>query len=413
MFRAILLAMLIAAPLSAGALMDQLHDGKKPNKVAQAWFNALPTWLTKLKDEGKNAESRFRDADGKLYMYCIDGADKSGIKARKYLVTGEAGKLASSETTVFKWEQWETPQIAAVYPVESNESAADIVAFACWLYEERKAPLVANRVLTVLHGRKGQEDLRQPIAEFICENERHKKGTELACFDMWDSEFRTFRTILVPAEEAAKFKQERERAAKLRHTELTNEYRKPETRTLTLAQLEYELKLWATTFGDTEAVKSTTEATSKLLSLIADDIVKVGVYVESGEKLEDASPLKAAEDFEKALALDPASRLVLSKAANARMQVVRPTLQGSKSRVVGNEGAVPAAMTLYERWLLLEPDNVKVMVSLGRLHHVKGEVDKARKHYLRVLELKLDAGATRDAAALKAAADKNPKNEDK
>jgi hypothetical protein len=423
MFRNVAIASLIAfaAPLCAGELMDQLFDGKKPEKVGREWFKGLPVWLNKLAREESHAWSWFRSPDDKLRRYRIDQADASELKTRELQETGKLDddgkpeRVPAGDVTIFKWTDWESTWLASTYPVETNPSEVDVVGFAAWLYEERKAAVVANRVLTTVYLNEKYKHLCDAIAEFICEQENLKPGTKLATFDVWDEEVRVFRTILIPANEAEEFREVRQEAARARLMELRKEHDNVETRTLTLARLQYELKQWVVTFGETAAAKdeSLLKLQSDLLEKIDGELKLIADYVKLGETFladKKPDPAKAAEKFEAALALDSYDLKLLSQAANARFQDAHPQLQETKSRIVGNENAVAAAMGLYERWHERESANVKVLLCIGQLHHLKGETDKAKKQYDRVILLDLDPPSTKNARTLRKAADANPQN---
>ena len=100
---------------------------------------------------------------------------------------------------------------------------------------------------------------------------------------------------------------------------------------------------------------------------------------------------------------------LLSRAANARFEDVHPEL--INNRVVGKGNAADAAMKLYERWLVLQPANAKVILSIGQLYHVKGDTTNAPKKYAEVINLKPEAATLKIANKFKEAAEKNPRNQ--
>lgn len=65
----------------------------------------------------------------------------------------------------------------------------------------------------------------------------------------------------------------------------------------------------------------------------------------------------------------------------------------------------------YDLRLLREPANVKVVLCIGQLHHLRGDTDKAKKRYDAVIALNTDPASTKRAGVLRKAADDNPRNE--
>ena len=312
MFRSILLAAALglAAPLSADALMDQLFDGKKPEKVARDWFKTVPGWLNKLSKESRHATSWFkRPADNVLAPYRIDEADALTISARELQETGELDngkpvRAPSADITKFTWADWESTWFASTYPVETNPNKKDVVAFAGWLYTEREASWSANSVLATVYLDDRYIFLREPIAQFIRARHKIKAGAPLATFEMWDKYARAFRKVLIEAGQAKEFTDGRQRDAQNRLTELSKDYKidgkVPADRKLTLAMLEFEVRQWSKTFGETQAAKDEKllKVQADLLKAIADDVNHVAIYEKAGQThLDDKNPAKAAAEF--------------------------------------------------------------------------------------------------------------------
>ena len=419
MTRAILLAAIVAtlAPLGAQSLMERFFEGKKPSKVAKDWFKGLDDWVNDLHDAARDPVTWFPDADGKLRRYRLEAASPTTLTARELLDTGgknnkdEPERIPAKETVVFSWRQWPKPVMASTYPTTSNESTADVIAFATWLYEE-KAPREANRVLTILYKKiEGEDpDLQEAICEFVREQEGIKGSPDLKLFELWDDQFKVFRTILIPSDQADKLRALREKAAKARFMELKSEYGDPatgtlEARTLTLEQLKFELERWAKDFADTGAVSEFADIHKKLIRDVGNDIKKAKVFQDLAAAGENVAPAKPADwspiadDWENALKLDPCSLLLLSKAANARYAQTAPEL--FKKKWVGEYHVAQQAIDLYILWLQRTPANVKVIFNLGVLHHVRAERTEAIKRYNEVIALDLDAQLTRKAREYK------------
>jgi hypothetical protein len=409
---AVLLLIALAVPLGAQSLMERYFEGKKPAKVGREWFKELGDWINNLHRDARDAESWFPDPDlaagGKLCRYRLEGADARGLTARKLLETGSVDakgnpvRVPARETTSFTWGQWEARFLVTTYPTAGNENAADLVGFAAWLYEERKDPLIANRVLTILYQRSEEVDagLQDAICQFIREQERLKKNAELKTFELWDDDFKVFRGILIPADKADHYREQRERVARERLMQLKSELDEPAKRTLTLDLLEFELARWPAEFADTAAAVNFAELAARLLTGAKDAKKKAAVHADlgaAGEKAAGQKPTdwkRIADDWQAALDLDPCSVYLLSKAANARFSQTGAERVSGPDRWVGDFHVAKVAIELYKRWLEREPANVKVILNLGILHHVRAEFDDARKQYRRAAELDLDAEVT-------------------
>jgi tetratricopeptide (TPR) repeat protein len=168
-------------------------------------------------------------------------------------------------------------------------------------------------------------------------------------------------------------------------------------------------------FETTDFAKAKLKRCDAQLGKLQGDLDKAATHTLVGQSFLDddkkPDPSKALTAFKEARLLDPANLNLLSRTANASFTLTRPTMQSSKSRVVGNEKAAAEALELYALWLERTPGNVKVMLCLGKLHHLKGETDKARKFYDQVIALNLDVAVTKEARTLRKAADDNPRNE--
>lgn len=410
---ALLLLIGLAVPLGAQSLLDRFHDGKKPSRVAKDWFRGLDDWVNDLHEQARNAESWFPDPDpaarGRLCRYRLEGADTRSLTVRKLLDTGSVDtngkpvRVAAKETSLFTWDQWESRFLVTTYPTSTNQDAADLVGFATWLYEARKAPVEANRVLTILYQRNEGTDaeLQEAVCQFIREQERLKKDSELKPFELWDDDFKVFRTVLIPADKADEFKAQRERAARGRIMQLKAEFDEPANRTLTLDELGFALSRWPTEFADTVAAANCAELVSSLLARVQEAKKKAAVHADLAAAAEKAAGQKPAEwkqvadDWQAALALDPRSLFLLSKVSNARYVQTGAERVAGPDRWVGDYHVAKAAIELYEAWREREPANVKVILNLGILHHVRAEFDEAKKYYRLAAALDLDPEVTR------------------
>jgi hypothetical protein len=391
MLKTISLALIVAA--AAPLCANSLFEGKKAEKAGKDWFKTLPDWVNNLGADGRHPRSWFTGADGKPHRYRIESADARGLKTRELLDTGkrdekdEPVRVPAEEVVSFEWKQWESRYLATTYPVETNEDDRDVAAFAAWLYCEREADLIANRVLTVLYLRN--EDLREPVCEFIREAEGLKKATPLATFEMWDVDFKVFRTILIPAEKAESYRDDREKAAKDRLVELRSEFEDAVKRTLTLEQLEYELKRWPKDFADTKAATEFAAMHKKALDGVTAARKQVEVHVDAADRSKPDGWKLVAETYEKALALDTRSPKLLSQVANAWLEYGRPEFSAKENKwICTHEAGIRSARDRYLQWLEREAANVDVMEALVKCHDILGDTTAADRLRASIKNLK-------------------------
>lgn len=378
---ALLLVVAIAAPLSADGLVETVFL----RKVADDWYRHFQTWVREECTAGRCPETHFDDDEGVARPYRILEVKNDLLVAAELLEMRDGKgdvKRAPADTRVqFKWEQWLPRYMAVTYPVRSNQDNPDVIAFACWLYLNAPDPMLGNRVLTVVYER--EESLREDIAEFVCEHHGWALKDKLAVGEDWDGEFMTWRRVLLPKKEAEQREKQRKVEAKEGLNGPLAQYAAPDKRTMTLDEIAFALRQWLAKFGDSDA-KQKTEA-EKTLQRIADDLKKIATYVELAANTPDTQPETQAKLIEDALKLDPCSAELLARAADAWRRHANPEVVGAEFKCT-QEHSARRALELYQRWLLREPDNFKVLINIGVCHHVIGERDAARKAYKRVIE---------------------------
>ncbi|MCB9933853.1 MAG: hypothetical protein H6841_10580 [Planctomycetes bacterium] len=376
----LLLAFAIASPLAAGGLVEKVFL----RKVADDWHAHFRTWVNDECKAGRCPETYFPDGAGARPYRIMEVKNDALVAAELRETNDGKGNLTRTpavERVQFKWEQWLPRYMAVTYPVRSNEDNPDVIAFACWLYLNAPDPMLGNRVLTVVYER--EESLREDIAEFVCERHGWALKDKLAVGEEWDAEFMSWRRVLLPKKEAEQREKQRKAEAKEGLSVPLAQYAAPDKRTMTLDEIAYALRQWLAKFGDSDA-KQKAEA-DKALQRIADDLENVATFVELAANTPDTQPEKQAKFHEDALKLDPCSADLLARAADAWRRHANPEVVGAEFKCT-QEHSARRALELYQRWLLREPGNFKVLINIGVCHHVIGERDAARKAYKRVIE---------------------------
>lgn len=402
MARILLIVFACATPLCASGLAGLFYPDKREAKIAREWYTHFQDWADAQSGDG--LWTWFSDDDGAPARFLIDRVDARAIHARQLFETGqtdaegEPERVPALEATRFKWKDWRPEFMLSTYPVTTNDDDKDLVGCAIWLYESGRA-MLANRVLTVLHGRN--ESLREAIEDYIRERQKLKKA-ELTPYRLWDDDFRVYRDVLISGDLAEKLEKARTDDAKKRFHELKRQYHDVERRGFTLAGLVYQLKKWREDFAGLEIADKHSEELKKLIASAERDIAKVGVHVDVAATYlieDEVDWRKVAETYEAALKLDPYDLSLISKAADAWFKHANPHIWAAKKRVVSDrEGDLPSAIALYEKRLARQPANVKVMYNLALCHQARGNRDAAHELYNRIIRRDSDAALTRQAA---------------
>lgn len=372
---ALLLLVTLCAPLFAGGRMEGVFE----KKIADDWYRHFQSWVEDQCNAGQYPETFFADSAGVTHPYRVRAVKETRLVCIELL--GELREPATTSTT-FQWEDWKPRFVAGTYPVKTNEDSQDVIAFAAWLYLNSEDPFLANRVLTVVYER--DEAMREAIAEYVIRRHGLSEKDKLAVGEIWDSEFQKWRRVLLKKSDADERESKREADAKQTVNALLTEYADPETRTKTLAQLEFELKEWQIKYEETDAFKRSNPKVLKTLESIKLDHKKIDTLVQLAAG-EVESNLQA-EGYEKALALDPQSGLLLSKAANSWMEHGNPEFL-KNAWVCTHESSIRKAKALYYRWLERDPDNKPIMDQLVICHEVFRETNDADKMRRRIKEL--------------------------
>lgn len=378
MTRTILPALLfaLAAPLCAGGLVQKVFE----QKIADDWYAHFQRWAVANLDGDKFIDTHFVVED-KSVPHRINSIEDGRLFARQLRVEGDL-RSEVGEPVRFEWKQWLPKYISGAYPVATNEDDQDVVAFAIWLYLNAEDALLGNRILTVLYERT--ETLREDICDYVRDRHGYRSKDRLEVTEYWDTDFAKWRRVLLSDKDANAREKVREKAEGA-ITELLAEYFNREKRTLTLDQIEYAIKQWLEKFDESRTHRKEESRITKALQGVAKDREKIKVHLDlaTPREAEDVEWDKTAEDYEKALELDPCSPLLLSKAANAWMTHGKPLFRKNDWECT-HEGSIRKAKDLYYRWLDREPTSRKVMEQLVTCHHILGEDRKAQEMQKRI-----------------------------
>lgn len=425
MFAAVI-AVGFAGALHADASEDLLkvtHEGEKESKVADNWWDSLPTWASSLTskntfpqthlpfefrgdklDKMREGVNKFeiRDANKRqfqVFLMIRNGVDGRGLP--RYSVSQKSGWVS--------WKSWPATYIVETYPVESNQDDNSVVGFGAWLYDEKEEHL-ANRVLTVVHQRN--KKLAPLIESYICEKQDWQLPPEgLKVWNIWDKEYQTERHILVTPEVYQEKLKEREEAAQEAFESILDargDYKgRPPRRnppTKQLVWIEWEIKQFKRNYGASDFAKkdSTTATLQDILDSIKDDLAVLKDNLQKVDDIvknpNDPNQLeKKAEFLEELLKFDPMDINLRSKVGNAWYEWGNPHPSGNGcDRYKGMKKAVPH----YEAILEAYPNSVPFLMAIGRCWQAMENSDDARPYYEKVIDLEGDEGHGRVAAAL-------------
>ena len=236
-------------------------------------------------------------------------------------------------------------------------------------------------MLTVVYER--DEELQEAVAQYVRSKHELDEKEKLAVGEQWDSQFQKWRRVLLGRKDAKKladaWKGEGETGAK----ELIAEYNNPESRSHTLAEIDFLLRQWQLKFDDTKYFEKQNPDIDKTRKAIKEDERKIDAFNTLAAAAKDLK--ERAEQYENALKLDPCSALLLSKAANTWKEHANPEVVNGRFKCT-QEHSARRAIELYERWLKCDADNFRVLLNLGVCHHVVGERGDAGDCYKRVVD---------------------------
>ncbi|MCC6464014.1 MAG: tetratricopeptide repeat protein [Planctomycetes bacterium] len=400
MARVCMLAVLLASSLPAAMpalLARHFPDAGSEATIARDWHAAMQQWLAGRCAAGEFPRTWFPGAAG-AEPHEIRAASERGLTTRKLLDTGALDaqgkpiRTPAPDNTTFGWDDWLPRYMLGTLPVEGEPRAAELVAFAAWLYS-RKDPDLANRVLTVLHKRSAEE--RPDLETYVRLRENLPDGEPLQVAALWDAEFRAMRDLLVTAKRLEKLTKAREKEAR---AELASVHAALKDGTLTLAEVLFRLAAWEQTFVSTEyAAQSARERADLRKAAETRRTRKDELAASAGAATDKAA---AAALWEEASGLDPADAAIASRAANLWKEAAGLQVRGG-SLACTHEGHLREhAVKLYERVAGLAPGDAAVQLALGQCLHALGESAKARAAYNTALKLGLKPDDERRAREL-------------
>lgn len=391
-------------------LFDKTHKGAKESKVAGDWWEKLPDWVSKLTTKNtfpqthllldgefrpSKEASKFeiRDANRQqfsAYYMAKDGYDGNGRPI--YKVAGQGRWLS--------WKQWPGKYLVETYPIESNDSDADLVAFGAWLLGEKENDL-GNRVLTVAHHRN--KDLAPLIEAYLIEKLGWAKDGPLEDWAEWDAEYQVERTIMVTAKDKAARVAAREKTAEKLFKEIVagrGDYKgkapRPRSPTKMLVLLEWEIKQFKAGYGNSDFLKNPKNV--DLLTAISDSITDdLGMLKDNVPKAKalakddkDVPGMKAkAEQMELLLKVDPCDLSLRGECANAWYLYGHPAEHGNGcDRADGIKKAIPH----YEVISAALPMNTSFLLALGRCWQALENSKEAKPYYERVVAIEGNKG---------------------
>ncbi|MCA8917029.1 MAG: hypothetical protein KDB90_16690 [Planctomycetes bacterium] len=382
---ALMLALLVGAPLFGGGLVEKVFS----KKIADDWYTHFQKYVDGQCTAGQFPETWFPDADGKPHLYRIMSVSDGKLIAAELTISvddnGNESRTPAKDTVTLEWKQWPPRYMVSTYPVATNPDSQDVIAFGIWLYLNADDLWLGNRVLTVVY--EANPDLRDDLAGFMREHHLWGPRDKLTVGEVWDGEFAKWRRVLMPKKEADQ--QEKDRAQDCKDVvRLLGEYKAPGTRTLTLAEIAFQLREWRTKHGKSDIGAKYAGDVTSTLEAIAKDLANIETFVELADGASKAAKPSwdaVAGDYEKALALDTQDARLLSLAADAWTKHANPEVVGGQFKCT-QEHSARRALELYERWHEREPKNYKVILNMGVCNHVVGQRDAARKLYNRVID---------------------------
>ena len=365
---AVALLAALSAPLFSGDLVQKVFE----QKIADDWYRDFQKWVAGV-CEGEGFVDTYFNVQEEPELHRILQIDGEKLIARR-LETNNGERTEVGDQLAYEWKQWQPKYIAAVYPLSTSDQ--DVVAFAIWLYLNADNDLLGNRVLTVVYERN--EDLRDDVADYVRERHGWKSRERIEVATYWDTEFAKWRRVLLTSKEADELAEDRKRLEKRIH-ELLEEYANPEARTLTLDQIEFSIREWLTLFDTTDVHRRVAKNVTKTLTAIEKDRSKIATFLDLADARAENNTGwdETAGDYEKALALDPCSPMLLSKAANAWLKHGNPEFLKNEW-ICTHEGSIRKAKDLYYRWLENEAGNKSVMDQIIICHRVLGEENEAQ-----------------------------------
>ncbi len=406
-----LLAALLLSTSLCAAEVDPLiakfwPDAEKVEDVADQAEKDLLDWLKACADKNQFPRTHFDNG----VPYEVRDANPKRKKAeltarllqRDVDDAGNARYTAVGDDVVKSISQWASRYALITYAPD-NHTDQQAIAFAIWLYQ-RKSPdkrdaLCGNRAMTVVHQRNAE--LRPLIEAWVLQHDFDGRGT-LKTGDIWDDEFRKERKVLITDDAEDKLVKARNIAAQAEYARLSNEYSR--TRTLTLQQLLNALDAWERDFASTDEVAKRRANAGKLRTALNKAITDATELASSartasdeardyeGKARKDQSRPKwkeAAELFEKALAIDSASMLLLTQTANAWLKAADPEYFPTEDRwgCTHEDRIKKHAIGWWDKLAALKPDDTATLLNQGLCYQLTGQVGRANEIYNRIVSL--------------------------
>lgn len=405
-----LAALLLSTSLCAAdldPLIAKFWPGaEKAEDVASQAETELLAWLKACADKNQFPRTHFENG----VPYEVRDASPKRKKAELTLRrlqrdvddAGNARYTAVGDDLSKPLSQWPSRYALITFAPE-NHTDQQVVAFAVWLYQ-RKSPdkgdqLCGNRALTVVHQRN--TEFRPLIEAWVLKHDFEGKGT-LQVGEIWDDEFRKERKVLLTDEAEEKLVKARNAAAQAEYARIHNEYSR--ARTVTLQQLLSALDAWERDFAATEEFTKRRTDAGKLRAALATAIADATELAASaktasdeakefeGKARKDQSRPKwkeAAELFEKALAIDSASMLLLTQTANAWLKAADPEYFPTEDRwgCTHEDRIKKHAIGWWDKLAALKPDDTATLLNQGLCYQLTGQVGRANEIYNRIVLL--------------------------
>lgn len=417
----------LAAADAGASLFEKTHKGAKETKVATDWYAKLPEWVASLTSKNKFPETwlpldsdfknsptpnkfEIRDANKNqfsAYLMVRDGADGNGLPVYK---TTKSSKWIG-------WKSWPAKYILVTYPVETNTDDNDLVAFAAWLFAEKENDL-ANRVLTVVHGRN--KDLAPLIEAYLTEKLGWKDPGALERWALWDMEFQKERAILIPASEKAARQATLEKDAKTDFDAIVRargDYKGKAPRrvspTKQLILLEWEIKQYKLTYASSEFLKNAKNADvlAQIMDSITDDKAIIKDNLEKAKALWSDKDIKGqqakCEMMEEILRIDPMDVALRAETANSWFLYGKPAEHGNGC---DRSDPIKKAIPHYLEILKIYPESSGYWLALGRCYQALEDSKRAKPCYDKVIAMEGDKGLGSTAKALQRNMDTKDEN---
>ncbi|MBK8205954.1 MAG: hypothetical protein IPK87_04065 [Planctomycetes bacterium] len=407
----ILAAMLLLGTSLCAADLDPLiakfwPEAQTVQDVADQAETDLLTWLKACADKNQFPRTHFDSG----VLYEVRDASAKRKKAELTLRglqrdvddAGNARYTAVGDDLSKPLSQWPSRYALITFAPE-NHTDQQAVAFAIWLYlrksPDKKEQLCGNRALTVVHQRN--TELRPLIEAWVLQHDFEGKGT-LKVGDIWDDEFRKERRVLITDDAEEKLVKARNTAAQAEFGRINGEYSRE--RTVTLQQLLTALDAWERDFAATEEFAKRRTDAGKLRTALTKAIADANDLASEGKTAGDeakefegkarkdlARPKwkEAAELFERALAIDSASMLLLTQTANAWLKAADPEYFPTEDRwgCTHEDRIKKHAIGWWDKLAALKPDDTATLLNQGLCYQLTGQVGRANEIYNRIVTL--------------------------